>query len=345
MTDPFSLSVRSFVAVALCAALSACGSSGTTDVSVVPSTVTPPPVITATAIVPMYSGSLTATVGTAVPIPLGVRVTSASGSGMAGAAVAFVVTAGAGTVSPTTASTDATGFASATWTMGKVAGPAMLTATTGTLSASFNATAKAGPTSALTIVAGNNQSAFVSTALPTRPSVKAADAYGNPVPDVAVLFAVGANNGSVSPGVATTNADGIATGGSWTLGASTGVQSLTATDGQRSATFTATALAIPVPPVTTGTLVIASAPDLPIGAFLSGTIAGPAGFATESFLILQPGARSFSNLPLGTYTIAWSNAYGGNPVGEYRPSPTQSTKTLSTSSPVDTARVQWTRVP
>ena len=47
---------------------------------------------------------------------------------MAGAAVAFAVTAGNGVTSPRVAITDAAGQASATWTLGTIAGPNQVTA-------------------------------------------------------------------------------------------------------------------------------------------------------------------------------------------------------------------------
>jgi hypothetical protein len=67
------------------------------------------------------------------------------------------------------------------------------------------------------------------------------DANGNPVSGVSVIFAVGTGGGSVTGGTQTTNASGVATVGSWTLG-TVGSNTLTATAGiLPPVTFTATA--------------------------------------------------------------------------------------------------------
>jgi hypothetical protein len=61
-------------------------------------------------------------VGTALALPLVVKVTSSSGTPVAGIGVQFAVQSGAATVAPGTASTDATGQAKATVTLGSSAG-------------------------------------------------------------------------------------------------------------------------------------------------------------------------------------------------------------------------------
>ena len=72
------------------------------------------------------------------------------------------------------------------------------------------------------------------------------DAYNNPVSGVAVTFAVASGGGSVTGASATTNASGIATVGSWTLGTTAGANTLTATSAGLTGspvTFTATGTA------------------------------------------------------------------------------------------------------
>jgi hypothetical protein len=61
-------------------------------------------------------------VGTALALPLVVKVTSSSGTALAGIGVQFAVQSGAATVTPGTATTDATGQAKATVTLGSSAG-------------------------------------------------------------------------------------------------------------------------------------------------------------------------------------------------------------------------------
>jgi plastocyanin len=100
--------------LAVACIVAAC-SSGTTDPD-------PDPVIAAA------SGSgQSATVGEALGDPLVVRVTR-SGAGVSGASVSWAVTGGGGSVSPTTSTTDASGNASTTWTLGPTAGANMVQA-------------------------------------------------------------------------------------------------------------------------------------------------------------------------------------------------------------------------
>lgn len=102
----------------------------------------------------------------------------------------------------------------------------------------------AGAAASIAVNAGNAQSATVNTAVSTAPSVLVTDAAGNPVSGVSVTFAAASGGGSVVGAGATTNASGVATVTSWTLGTTAGANTLTATSGSLSGspvTFTATA--------------------------------------------------------------------------------------------------------
>ncbi len=95
---------------------------------------------------------------------------------------------------------------------------------------------------------GNAQSATVNTAVAVAPSVIVRDQFNNPVPGSTVSFAVRSGGGSVTGGSQQTNASGIATVGSWTLGTTAGPDTLTASSGGLSGSpviFTATATAGP----------------------------------------------------------------------------------------------------
>lgn len=81
---------------------------------------------------------------------------------------------------------------------------------------------------AIAITAGNNQTFRVNAAVPVRPAVRVTASNGSPVPGIAVTFAVVSGGGSLTAHTATTDAQGITTVGSWTLG-SVGPQKLTAT--------------------------------------------------------------------------------------------------------------------
>jgi hypothetical protein len=106
---------------------------------------------------------------------------------------------------------------------------------------SFVAIAAAGAPATVTKAGGDAQSALAGANVPVAPSVKVADALGNPLQNVLVTFAVASGGGSVTGGLANTNASGIATVGSWKLGGAIGANTLTATAGSLTAvTFTAT---------------------------------------------------------------------------------------------------------
>src|SRR5438034_9038320 len=76
---------------------------------------------------------------------------------------------------------------------------------------------------------GNNQSATFNTTVATAPSVMITDSYGNPVAGTSVTFAVASGGGSATGLTPTTNASGIATVGSWTLGTTAGANTLPTT--------------------------------------------------------------------------------------------------------------------
>src|SRR5207302_1256881 len=101
---------------------------------------------------------------------------------------------------------------------------------------------------AATIAANSatSQSATAGTAVGAPPSVIVKDANGNPVVGVAVTFAVAPGNGTITGGSQTTNTSGVATVGSWTLSATAGANTLTATSASLAGspvTFTATGTA------------------------------------------------------------------------------------------------------
>ncbi len=91
-----------------------------------------------------------------------------------------------------------------------------------------------------------SQSGGAGALVASPPSVRVNDANGNPVANVQVTFAVASGGGQLSGATPTTNAQGVATVGSWRLGATTGVNTVTATvTGVPSITFSATAMAGP----------------------------------------------------------------------------------------------------
>lgn len=165
--------------------------------------------------------------GQLLPDPIEVRVFGSDNQSLPGAAVTFSASNG-GTVDPATATTDGDGLARTRWTLGQTPGQNVLTATAGSVSATITATGTAGPPASVSAVAGNNQAAAAGSILPIAPSVRVVDAFGNVVSGAAVTFTVLSGGGQVTAGLTVTNAQGIATVGSWRLGPSAGTQTLAA---------------------------------------------------------------------------------------------------------------------
>ena len=108
----------------------------------------------ATTIVKLAGDAQSAAAGAAVAVKPSVRVSDAGGNPVSGAAVSFAVTAGGGSVTGGTATTDGSGVATVGgWTLG-ASGAQALTATSGSLSALFSATIS-GPPSAIVSTAVN----------------------------------------------------------------------------------------------------------------------------------------------------------------------------------------------
>lgn len=91
----------------------------------------------------------------------------------------------------------------------------------------LGATVVAGPAAQVRWHAGDGQVTLPGTAVDVPPAVILLDRYGNPTPGIGVTFAV--DRGAVTGAAATTNADGVAAVGSWTVGPTNGVDSLQAT--------------------------------------------------------------------------------------------------------------------
>jgi adhesin/invasin len=164
-----------------------------------------------------------------------------------GRSVTWTKTGTGGTFSANPTTTNTSGIATVVFTTGTVAGVtyAVTATSTGASGTSANIVTVAGAAATIAISAGNGQSATVGTAVTTAPSVRVADANNNPVSGVVVTFAVASGGGSATGLSATTDASGIATVGSWTLGTTVGANTLTATRTGLTGspvTFTATGL-------------------------------------------------------------------------------------------------------
>lgn len=165
-----------------------------------------------------------------VPMPPRVLVLDATLTPVAGATVQFAVTSGGGTITGATQTTDASGNAEVgSWTLGPDNGPNTLTASfPGTPVAPVVFTATAANDGVIIIQNGQNQAAMAGTAVPTNPTVVVQSVSGGALAGVQVTFTV-AGGGSVGSTTATTNASGVASPGSWTLGSTAGPNTITAT--------------------------------------------------------------------------------------------------------------------
>ena len=179
--------------------------------------------------VSLTSGRLSARVNE-VLFQLPVLLSDRLGAPVAGRVVTFAVASGGGSVSVSSATTDAEGTARTDWRLGTTtATPQELAVTSGTLTARVTAEATAGPPASVRVVAGADQSGPLNTALTVSPSVRVADSFDNPVLTATVSFTVTGGGGSVIAPLSTTRSGGIATVGAFVLGPLPGANTLTAT--------------------------------------------------------------------------------------------------------------------
>ena len=196
--------------------------------------------------------------------PIEVVVKDKDGKVFSGTTVSFSVTEGS--VSPTSAKTDASGTAKTSWTLGPTEGTQSLIVTAfkadgkTELSGSpvtFTATATMKKATSIELVAGGDQTADVETVLANSIVVLVKDQNGDAFAGEVVNFTVA--EGSVSSASGTTGVNGNASV-SWTLGSTAGTQTLTVSAFQADATthltgspltVNATAVEISLPTITT----------------------------------------------------------------------------------------------
>ncbi len=172
-------------------------------------------------------------VGETLASPLKIKVVTESQQPAPGLEVSFELSdPAAGTVSPTTATTNTDGEAVTYWKLGTL--PGSYTAIARLVGAEgadkiteFSATATPAAPDTLSAQTPLSQPGRRSQPIATPPQVRVVDRFGNPVPDVPVSWQVTAGQGSVSSPISTTDALGVASTG-WTLGNLRGVQKLTA---------------------------------------------------------------------------------------------------------------------
>lgn len=171
------------------------------------------------------------TVAATLAQPYVVRVTDSLGNGVSGVTVGWAVPVNQGSIT-TSSVTNGSGFASATRVLGPTAGTQTATAAVGGLVGSpvnFSATAAAGTAATIAVNGTNGPFGTAGELVTPPPSVIVQDAFGNLKPGVAVTFNAATGNGTITGAAQTTNASGIASVGSWTLGSVRRPDTLTAT--------------------------------------------------------------------------------------------------------------------
>ena len=183
--------------------------------------------------------------GAALGTPFVVWVRDQHGDLFAGAAVTFTVTAGDGTLSATTATTDANGRAETTLTLGRQPGGNTVEVTVADLDpVVFTAVGQAIPQS-LAKVSGDQQEGPAGAALSAPFVVSVLDQNGDPLAGTTVTFAVAAGGGTLSATTDTTDENGLAAA-TLTLGGGPGGNTVDVTvAGLNRTTFTALGIAIP----------------------------------------------------------------------------------------------------
>jgi hypothetical protein len=200
--------VRLFLVVLSAAAGATCGGNKLpTD--------QPPPGVAAVAAA--GGDAQTGPVAQPLPTPLAVLVTDSTGAGVPGVTVRWTTAQGSGSVSAGSSTTDASGLATVTWTLGDVVGAMSASAAvTGLPPVTFQATASAG--SAAKLVFSAQPSGVTAGAVFSPPvQVSVQDAHGNAVdaPPVSIALAVATGTGTAGAhlrGTATaTTSGGVAT--------------------------------------------------------------------------------------------------------------------------------------
>ena len=188
---------------------------------------TPPP-RKASAIVVASGDGQDAQVGAPLPVPITFVVRDQQGP-LPGAPVAFTVPDQAGFVSATADTSDANGVVSVTWILGGQLGTQTFTATVaGVPPATARATASIGPLTLLIPVSEPSQFVVVGHAVASPPAIKAADAFGNPIPGQEITFVDATGRSLVQGATVISDASGRAGVSSWTIAREPGSYTLQA---------------------------------------------------------------------------------------------------------------------
>ena len=180
----------------------------------------------ATRIIASKGNQQTGQAGSILPTQLRVTVEDAYNNGVPGVTATFVDQSHAGTLNPSTAVTNASGFAMVSYQLPNTAGKYKIVASALSLKTTlFTENATGDSPANLAVLSGNNQSAAVNTALSQPLVVQVTDQGGTPVAGVSVTFS--ASSGTFTGAPATTDANGMVTV-NYTTGNSAGTVTITA---------------------------------------------------------------------------------------------------------------------
>jgi alpha-tubulin suppressor-like RCC1 family protein len=190
----------------------------------------------AVALLKVFGDGQTAPAGTLLTDSVVAQLVDGLGNGVPGRSINWVVSAGAGSTTPATGTTDATGRAFTRWTLGTGAGTQVMNAVvSGLQPAEFTATAVAQSAGKLGAASATALAGVAGQPVTPPPAVRVTDGIGNPVRGVTVSFAVRGSGGVVanrtgqgSVVTVATDASGIAAVTSWTLGPVAGSDTLEA---------------------------------------------------------------------------------------------------------------------
>ena len=157
----------------------------------------PPPTITGVRLLRSDGNNQTGEPGTRLAEPLVVTVVDGNNLGVDGRLVQFSVTSGGGRVSPSSATTNASGQAQTRLTLGRTAGTNTVVATLNGVSVTFTATAELAP-AYLEVYDGNNQRGTLNNELADPLVVQVLDDNEDGVADVRVDFRVTSGSARLS---------------------------------------------------------------------------------------------------------------------------------------------------
>ncbi len=283
----------------------------------VPFTVSPGP---ATMLSVVSGANQTAAAGTALQ-PIVLKVSDTFGNGIAGVTLTLAVTGGGGTVTPTTAPTDAAGTVSVSWTLGGVNGTQTFTVAAASLATlTVNATATGGTSNMLAISTPPAPTQIAGVVLAPSIVVQAKDGLG-----VVQTGFTGAVTASIASGPA-----GAPLGGTVSVNAVAGVATFSTLRLTKAGTYTLQFAATGYATATTGNVVINPAPASVIAADSGNAQTGAAGAALPVKLVVL--VKDSVGNPVSATTVGWTVATGGGSLSG------QTTATDATGR----ARATWT---